>query len=151
MYTVDPSLPRNLMKTSLFKDFQWWQKDFSSLAQTVIFLKTIALLSPLYTIVVNYGMSVSSKQIKSHVFFQPKTAIFGWDSSWVKDRWVLKSNKALRRAVAPRQLHKRGPQANWASSSDSNPSFVDVYITRWHRWQMCHSVRASPPRKTAWA
>ena len=45
-YTVDPSLPRNLMKTSLFKDFQWWQKDFSSLAQTVIFLKTIALLSP---------------------------------------------------------------------------------------------------------
>ena len=44
------------------------------------FLEDRSTVVPLYTIVVNYGMSVSSKQIKSHVFFQPKTAIFGWDS-----------------------------------------------------------------------
>ncbi len=100
---------------------------------------------PPVTTVVNYGMSVSIKRRKSPRFLPTKNSYF-WLGQLVSERPLgPESNKDLRRAVAPRQLHKRGSQANWASSSDSNPSFVNVHITRWHRWQMRRSVRASPP------
>ena len=97
--------------------------------------------SPPVTTVVNYGMSVSIKRRKSPRFLPTKNSYF-WLGQLVSERPLgPESNKDLRRAVAPRQLHKRGSQANWARRSDSNPSFVNVHITSWQMWQVCHNVQ----------
>ena len=108
------------------------------------FLEDHSTVVPLYTIVVNYGMSVSSKQIKSRFLRRP-SGLLGRGQLVSERPLGPESNKDLRRAVAPRQLHKRGSQANWARSSDSNPSFVNVHITMWQ------IVKAPAARKTAGA